>query len=65
MKKVNNFFLCDKYLKLLTGGSRYITVNDFDVAITSNENVYIKDLVTLQKVYEDFILRYDKLIENF
>ncbi len=30
-----------------------------------NENVYIKDLVTLQKVYEDFILRYDKLIENF
>ena len=29
-----------------------------------NENVFIKDLVTLQKVYEDFILRYDKLIKD-
>jgi hypothetical protein len=42
MGKVTNFFLKDKYLKLLTGGSRYITVCEFDVAITKNENVYIK-----------------------
>ena len=42
MKKVTNFFLTDKYLKLLTGGSRFITVCEFDIAITKNENVYIK-----------------------
>ena len=42
MGKVTNFFLKDKYLKLLTGGSRYITVCEFDVAITKKENVYIK-----------------------
>ncbi|MCK5605220.1 hypothetical protein KAR91_25235 [Candidatus Pacearchaeota archaeon] len=42
MKKVKNFFLRDKYLKLLTGGSKYITVSEFDVAVTTNQNVYIK-----------------------
>ena len=42
MKKVKNFFLRDKYLKLLTGGSKYITVSEFDIAITTNQNVYIK-----------------------
>jgi succinyl-diaminopimelate desuccinylase len=29
-----------------------------------NENVFIKDLVSLQKIYEDFILRYDELIKK-
>ena len=29
-----------------------------------NENVFIKDLVSLQKIYEDFILRYDDLIKK-
>ena len=29
-----------------------------------NENVFIKDLVCLQKIYEDFILRYDDLIKK-
>ena len=42
MKKVKNFFLRDKYLRLLTGGSKYITVSEFDIAITTNQNVYIK-----------------------
>ena len=44
MKKnvFKNFFFKDKYLKLLTGGSNYLTVGDYDVAITNNENVYIK-----------------------
>jgi hypothetical protein len=44
MKKnvLKNFFFKDKYLKLLTGGSNYLTVGDYDVAITNNENVYIK-----------------------
>jgi hypothetical protein len=44
MKKnvLKNFFFKDKYLKLLTGGSKYLTVGDYDVAITNNENVYIK-----------------------
>jgi len=42
MKKVKNFFLRDKYLKLLTCGSKYITVSEFDIAITTNQNVYIK-----------------------
>tara|TARA_R100001143_G_scaffold44981_1_gene40281 strand:- start:80 stop:346 length:267 start_codon:yes stop_codon:yes gene_type:complete len=41
-KSLKNFFLKDKYLKLLTGGSNYLTVGDYDVAITNNENVYIK-----------------------
>lgn len=42
MKKVKNFFLRDKYLKLLTGGSKYVTISEFDVAVTANQNVYIK-----------------------
>ena len=29
-----------------------------------NENVFIKDLESLQKIYEDFILRYDDLIKK-
>ena len=29
-----------------------------------NENVLIKDLVSLQKIYEDFILRYDDIIKK-
>ena len=41
-KSLKNFFFKDKYLKLLTGGSNYLTVGDYDVAITNNENVYIK-----------------------
>ena len=29
-----------------------------------NENIFIKDLISLQKVYEDFILRYEKLCKQ-
>ncbi len=29
-----------------------------------NENVFIKDLISLQKIYEDFILRYEETIRN-
>ena len=42
MKKVQNFFLTDFYLKKFTQGSTYLTVPDFDVAVTKNENVFIK-----------------------
>ena len=65
MKKVNNFFLCDKYLKLLTGGSRYITVNDFDVAITSNENVYIKIPIKYESLEPEQIRQKTDAVVNY
>ncbi len=66
MKKnvLKNFFFKDKYLKLLTGGSNYLTVGDYDVAITNNENVYIKIPEKFEDLQSDELrIKTDSVIE--
>jgi hypothetical protein len=63
-KSLKNFFLKDKYLKLLTGGSNYLTVGDYDVAITNNENVYIKIPEKFEDLQSDELrIKTDSVIE--
>ena len=63
-KSLKNFFLKDKYLKLLTGGSNYLTVGDYDVAITNNENVYIKIPEKYEALQSDELrIKTDSVIE--
>ena len=63
-KSLKNFFLKDKYLKLLTGGPNYLTVGDYDVAITNNENVYIKIPEKFEDLQSDELrIKTDSVIE--
>lgn len=63
-KSLKNFFFKDKYLKLLTGGSNYLTVGDYDVAITNNENVYIKIPEKFEDLQSDELrIKTDSVIE--
>ena len=42
MKKLQNFFTNSFYLKKLTRGSKYFSIQDFDIALTEAQNVFIK-----------------------
>ena len=42
MKKLKNFFTNSFYLKKLTRGSKYFSIQDFDIALTEAQNVFIK-----------------------
>jgi len=42
MGKVKNFFQSVPDLKLLTYGSKYFSIRGIDVALTNNQNIFIK-----------------------
>ena len=42
MPKVQNFFESIPDLKILTYGSRYFSIGECDIALTKNQNIFLK-----------------------
>lgn len=56
MKLVKNFFQSVPDLKILTFGSKYFTVRDCDIALTKNQNIFLKTPDNVEaKNCEEFI----------
>lgn len=65
MKKLKNFFTNSYYLKKLTRGSKYFSIQDFDIALTEAQNVFIKVPSTIDmknpelvKTKTDYLVNY-------
>ncbi len=55
MKKLKNFFTNSYYLKKLTKDSTYLSIQDYDIALTKAQNVFIKVPSTVDMKDPEFV----------